>query len=284
LEERNAPEAIRKQLYSLASFLSDNPTTSLPLSLVSLLNRDGQPTRSSTASHVVVSTALHANLLKTAEELRSSIEGVARFKEAAQRNIGIFHSATARLLPASRDGVRLYSPGKRNLHKVKPDSDGAVTIQGPFAYFLATTSVDRLEPDPPFLISPLVKRIPLKDGEVDVIVVRPSRDPVVQAAIGTPGRAVYGADWDGLDTGLQMKAAAAWPARAMSSVGRAYGKGEHVDLVYSTSATSGEENGEHVLAAEGDERESVVEVYRCGGWEWTPLVSSLESFAGRHES
>ena len=241
-----------------------------------LLAADAKASRPSTTSHVVVSTALHANLLRTADELRAEIEGVARFKEAAQRNIGIFHSAKIRFMPAtSGQGISIYSPGTRNFQPCKAAEDGKVTLDGPFAYVLATTTVDRLEPDPPFLISPLVKRISPQKGEMDVVIIRPLRDPVIQQAIGPEAADMTGKTWDALGAESKSRATAAWPARAMSSVTKAYGNGEHVNLVYATNVAADPTDVALVLAEEGDEREPVVEVIRCGGWEWTPNVSSI---------
>ena len=273
LDERRVPGDVRKKLGSVAALLSASNPAELPLSLVQLQTPSGIPTSPATASHVVVSTALHANLLRTADELRSEIEGVTRFKEAAQRNIGIFHSASMRFLPPNQGAVRVYSPGQRDFAPADVSSDGSVSIEGPFAYVLATTTVDRLEPDPPFLISPLVKRIPLRAGEMDVIVVRPTRDPVVLDAIQPGQIPIYGSGWDELDSSAEQRATGVWPARAMSCIGKAYGKGEHVDLVYSSAESADQDAGQHVVAEQGDEREAVVEVFRCGGWEWTPSVS-----------
>lgn len=240
-----------------------------------LLTADAKASRPSTAFHVVVSTALHANLLRTADELRAEIEGVARFKEAAQRNIGIFHSAKIRFMPAtSGQDISIYSPGTRSFRPCQAAEDGTVTFDGPFAYVLATTTVDRLEPDPPFLISPIVKRIQLQEGEMDVVIIRPLRDPVIQQAIGPEASDMTGQTWDALGAESKSRATAAWPARAMSSVTKAYGNGEHVDLVYATDVAAHQTEVAHVLAQEGDTREPVVEVVRCGGWEWTPTVSA----------
>ncbi|KAJ3884139.1 hypothetical protein GG344DRAFT_60780, partial [Lentinula edodes] len=58
-----------------------------------------------------------------------------------------------------------------------------VDLYGPFAYFLSTVNVDRLEPA--FRITPLVKDIPsANDASCDLVAIRPFSSPVV--SIDTP--------------------------------------------------------------------------------------------------
>lgn len=248
----------------------------LPLTIVQPRNADKPPSAPALASHVVVSTALHANLLRTAEELRSTIPGVARFKEAAQRNIGTFHSAKIRFMPsASGQPVRKWNPGRNEHDMVTAGDDGSFSIEGPFSYLLATTVVHSLEPDPAFTIAPLVLRTNMRQDEMDVMVIRPLRDPVVLRAIDPKLQSLSADEWDKLDEEAKARAAAVWPARAMSSIGQAYQAGAHVDLVYATEPGADGSTGAHVKATHGDERESVVEIFRCGAWEWRPTVSNI---------
>jgi len=116
--------------------------------------------------------------------------------------------------------------------------DPIVDLDGPFAYFLSTVNVDRLEPA--FCIAPLASRFPPADASFDIVIVRPLRDPSI--ALDTPA------------------ARAAFVAKLSAIFQGAYRNGSHIDLRYGPNGEIGmEEHGE-----------AVVEYLRCGGWEWIP--------------
>jgi hypothetical protein len=123
-------------------------------------------------------------------------------------------------------------------------------IDGPFTYLLSTTTCERLEPT--FVINPTLKSIPPnpKIPTMDVIILRPQRDPDVRSATVTEEQ--------------QER----WRKRAMEVIGHAYKGGGHVDLLYP------KEGGETRSEGEGD---VVVETFRVRGFEWIPTVSPTTS-------
>ena len=130
------------------------PTTNAPLTAAA---------RTSLGA-VVTSTALHASILHDSEALRATHPGVERFKLAAAQNIARWYRARVRLFvspPAVQGatlttGVEAYDPAKRQFALCDgPEAShdrSVVELEGPFAYFLSTTNVDRLEPT--FRIAP----------------------------------------------------------------------------------------------------------------------------------
>jgi hypothetical protein len=224
--------------------------------------------RTSIRSAVVTSAALHASILHDSERLRATHPGIQRFKIAAEENIKRWYSARVRLLPlldaapsdptsnpsatsnsssnsnSNTSPFLRYSPAKSSFEPISLTDGNDLTLNGPFSYFLSTTNVDRLEPE--FCISPLHSSAPASGPSVDVIVVRPGRDASVSV------------------TTTPQDARAAFAAKIGEVLGGAYAAGTHVDYVY-------DGKGGVVRAEKGDERETVVEYYRCGGWEWTPV-------------
>lgn len=98
---------------------------------------------------------------------------------------------------------------------------------------------------------------------MDVTVIRPGRDPRIRSILAKAG---YGSISEARAAGDQKildAASEAWVPRAWEVLGKAYQEGVHVDLTYETDGEL-ESNGNGVR---------VVEVYRCGGFEWKPLVS-----------
>jgi len=114
-----------------------------------------------------------------------------------------------------------------------------VSEEGPFAYFLSTVNVDRLEPT--FQITPLVTAEPRAGAFLDVVVIRPYRD----------------ASLSGLEAEEERKRFAEKSGAVLSAV---YQSGNHINLRYDPT-------GKIVSEGEG---ELVVEYFRCGGWEWVP--------------
>jgi hypothetical protein len=208
--------------------------------------RGGAP-RTTTFAAVVTSAALHASILHDSERLRAEHPSLARFKLAAQANIARWYAADVALLPlpaplpGTGTAVLRYTPGGA----LAPAQDTA--LAGPFAYFLSTANVDRLEPD--FCIAPLVVRQPAAGPALDVVVLRPGRDGALAGA---------GAPQD------------VFADKVGRVLGAAYAEGAHVDMVFAPDADGS------VRAHSAGAGEPVVEYFRCGGWEWTPRADADE--------
>ncbi|THH20929.1 hypothetical protein EW146_g498 [Bondarzewia mesenterica] len=210
------PSAAGSPLFSLAALLSPSPhLVSLTLALTTLLPPSSHQTApTSVISAVVTSTSLHASILHDSETLRQQMPGIERFKVAAQQNATRWYAARAHLLP----------PVQR--------SKGPLRTSSP-----PSTSTG----SSPRSASPRLRRAhPPSEDAIDVVVVRPSRDPSVRDA-GEEARARF-AD------------------KAWKVLGGAYEDGKHVRLRYNV-------DGEIVEEGDGV---PVVEYFRVGGWEWIP--------------
>jgi hypothetical protein len=236
-------------LASLLSFLSATPRL-VPLTLAytrisppvspdnDKLDRDPASVSSSSSSDdivsvVVTSTALHAAILYDSEALRASMPGVERFKVAAAQNSTTWYRARVRLLgPVQRYDVTTDA-------FIPVDEKEPFELQGPFAYFLSTVNVDRLEPL--FRIAPLQRAIPPPPGALtmDVFAVRPLRDPSLGGKAGEEERERY-------------------KERIWSAIYGAYQDGAHVRARYDTQ--DGKADGL-----------PIVEYFRVEGWEWLPV-------------
>jgi len=195
-----------------------------------------------TVSAVVTSTALHASILHDSEALRKEIPSIERFKVAAYQNITRWYGGSAKLLPSKSTGVvEIWNPFDKEFvpHAESNEDNPYVDIDGPFAYFLSTVNVDRLEPT--FQITPLVTSEPRTGAFLDVVVVRPYRDTSLS----------------GLEAEEERKQFAEKSGEVLKAV---YQSGNHINLRYGST-------GKIVSEGEG---ELVVEYFRCGGWEWTP--------------
>ncbi|KAL4064330.1 ATP-NAD kinase-like domain-containing protein [Scleroderma citrinum] len=229
-------DPVMNRLSSLDAFIARSKPKPLALAYTSLLS--GAPQHNclhTVISVVVTSTALHASILKDSELLRKDMPGIERFKVAAQQNITRWYRSRVKLLPISSTGVvQVYDP----------DTDAFIPYQGPLdmsasiAYFLSTVNVDRLEPA--FLISPLFSRIPSHHISLDLVIVRPERDPTFIMDTPTSREAFA------RKTGVLFAAA--------------YQDGNHIRLRYRQDGDIG-----HY-----DDGPTVVEYFRCGGWEWVP--------------
>ena len=155
------------RLQSLHAFLANKPTR--PLSIASTSVNGATPV----LSVVVVSTALHASILHHSEALRDSHPGLVRFKIAAQQSVNKWYNARVRLSPIPSLGlVQIYDPTSKAFVAL-PDH----SLSGPFAYFLSTVNVDRLEPT--FTIAPLARAIPPPPATCDLVIIRPLRHPSI---------------------------------------------------------------------------------------------------------
>ena len=185
-------------------------------------------------SAVVTSTALHAAILHDSEALRESMPGVERFKLAAAQNATTWYRARVRLLGP----VQRYDVAADAFIPVD-EKEEPFELQGPFAYFLSTVNVDRLEPL--FRITPLQRAMPPPPGALtmDVLAVRPLRDPSLEGKAGEEERERY-------------------KERIWSAIYGAYQDGAHVRARYDTQ--DGKADGP-----------PIVEYFRVKGWEWLPV-------------
>ncbi|KAH7340363.1 ATP-NAD kinase-like domain-containing protein [Rhizoctonia solani] len=236
-----ADAGIANGLQSVVAYLRRTGTTRpLALSRTAIITQDGTE-RESLLSIVVASTALHANLLHTSEELRATIPGVERYTEAAKQNIHKWSHATVRLKSDST-GVLLYDPASDGFVQM---ADKDLPIDGPFAYFLSTVNVDRLESG--FVITPLASKIKPEIDVMDIVIIRPLSSP--QVSQDTPEERTKFAQI------------------LMGSMGAAR-NATHTHVRYHKDEASGES------PSEGADGPLVVEYYRCGGWEWVPIDGS----------
>ncbi|GAA5984585.1 hypothetical protein JCM11641_006558 [Rhodosporidiobolus odoratus] len=261
----SAPGAV---FYSLLSFLGSlSPSTRatephaqpksslLPLSLA--LN--SLPTGDQVLTTVVTSAALHAAILHDAESLRTSHPGIERFKLAAQQNAAQWVSGALKL----RGEVRRYDSTSKQWLTLEGDIDGVVQVEGEFAY-MTTALVDRFEPSfvvAPFR-SPLHPLSPLSssDQSRDTLALTP--DPSIDLILIRPLRHAPTALL--VRQGRSQEAKDKFVDRVWEVSGGMYQEGRHVDLVYGQEERiEGEEEGGEV-----------VEVFRCGKFEWVPPLTS----------
>lgn len=139
-----------------------------------------------------------------------------------------------------------------------------VNLSGEFAYVTAAL-VDRFESTfvpAPFrsALSPLSPSSsavsssahPAGDGSIDLVLIRPLRHAPTAALVRE---------------GQEVEAKKAFVERVWAVSGKMYEEGSHVDLVYA------EEERED----KSEEGKEVVEIYRCGGFEWAPVGPPLLS-------
>ena len=231
------------KLKSLEAFIKDSNVVPLTLAVTTISSplSTQQPCNNVAVSAVVTSTALHASILHDSESLRKEMPGIERFQVAAWNNITRWYSSQVKLLPTpSARVVEIYDPDKKTF-VTHHDSDdhGVVDANGPFAYFLSTVNVDRLEPA--FRITPLASEFVRLEDSLDIVIVRPHRDPTFVA-----------------DT---IEARTSFAEKATAVLTAAYQDGNHINLKYADDGK---------ITAEGT-GPVVVEYIRCGGWEWIPV-------------
>ncbi|EJD52726.1 hypothetical protein AURDEDRAFT_21898, partial [Auricularia subglabra TFB-10046 SS5] len=192
-------------------------------------------------SCVVTSTSLHASILDSAEKLRKDVPRLDRFQLAARENISKWYHARATLLP--RGDVhpappQLYDPGADAFEDADAGAPLELPLAGPFTYFVSTLNVDRLEPK--FRVVPLHRSHPPAQGEMDLIIMRPMRNPCTVAE-GGPARSL-----SALTSSTVLKGA--------------YDEGSHLKLKFDAAG----------LASPDGDGPYAAEYYRCGGWIWEP--------------
>ena len=234
----SAPSAEPTLLASLLTFLSATPRLMpLTLALTTISPGTAQSEQTTVVSVVVTSTSLHAAILHDSEALRASVPGIERFKIAAAQNETTWYRARARLLGP----VQRYDTVARAFVAQEEPCE----LLGPFVYFLSTVNVDRLEQH--FRIAPLQRALPPPHGAqtMDVLVVRPLRDPSLEGKDGEAERKRF-------------------KETVWSAVGGAYQDGAHIHARY--NSPDGKTDGP-----------PVVEYFRVGGWEWIPVSVPLSA-------
>ncbi|KAI3488828.1 hypothetical protein L1887_47027 [Cichorium endivia] len=201
-----------------ASIRSGEGCVDLPLMHVDLGDRQ-------VVAHLVTSHALHAAILHDADTatMRARHTGIERFKAAAALNATRWTHATLTLHPLP-GGVQQYSPQTSSFSRIE---EGKLVLEGPFLYLNAMLT-DRLESA--FIPAPLSSALALPRDAVDVVVIRPTRDPELA---GDPK--------DG-ETFAQTRLG---PITAGM-----YAGGTHIDLTYDTTLP-------------------MVEYFRCAGYDFT---------------
>lgn len=137
--------------------------------------------------------------------------------------------------------MQIYDPASRGFvdHGESTEENPIVKLEGPFMYFISAVNVDRLEPE--FRITPLARTLPSRDATCDMVIVRPLRDPSIDAD--------------------NEQARERYVDKIWKVMKGAYADGTHVNLRY---------DGKGEVTDEGDGI-PVVEYVRCGGWEWIPV-------------
>ncbi|KAK0502984.1 hypothetical protein EDD18DRAFT_1306251 [Armillaria luteobubalina] len=229
------------KLKGVESFIAGSNTIPLAIAITTISSPPTSEKRPEvTLSAVVVSTSLHASILHDSEALRKEHPGIERFKIAAAKNANKWYYSHVKLLPTSAGLVKQFDPSSNTFidHPESEVHDPIVDLYGPFAYFLSTVNVDRLEPA--FRITPLARELPTKGPSCDVVIIRPFRSKT--SMMDTP------------------EAREAFIPNLYSVLGGAYQNGAHVNLRYHKDGS---------ISAEAD-GPPVVEYIRCGGWEWIP--------------
>jgi hypothetical protein len=191
-------------------------------------------------SAVVTSTALHAAILHDSEALRASVPGIERFKLAAEQNSTTWYRSSLNLLPP----VQQYDINAGAFTDVVREDEvgGLMGLDGPFAYFLSTVNVDRLEPF--FRVTPLQRTLPPPPDAhtMDVLVVRPSLDISLEGKCDEETRERF-------------------KEKIWGVFNAAYQDGAHIKAQYDPP------DGK-------TKRMPVVEYFRVGGWQWIPVSLS----------
>ncbi|KAH9905541.1 ATP-NAD kinase-like domain-containing protein, partial [Fomitopsis serialis] len=230
------------KLRSVQALVDGRPSAPLTLALTTLQSPPNKRAPPRVAvSAVVASTALHAAILADSEALRAELPGLERFQRAAAQNLARWYHASVKLFPTAAAGVvEVYDPAAKAFvpHAQSTEDDPIVDLAGPFAYFVSVVNVDRLEPQ--FRIAPLWRDAKPEGAALDVVVLRPERDPSVQ-----------------MDSEETREA---FSEKVKGVMGGAYQDGAHVGLTYTDDG----------CVLESGEGWPVVEYFRCAGWEWEP--------------
>ncbi|KAM0786655.1 hypothetical protein ACM66B_002104 [Microbotryomycetes sp. NB124-2] len=252
--EQKRLSSIKQQLGSLLSHILGK--RSLPLSLAMNRISGSQDVDSSpVVTTVVSSAALHSALLHDAEALRSTVPGLERFKVAAQQNATRWFKGSLTLSSSPSNRVQRYDSLSKSFVDAATEG-GQVELQGPFSYCVSAL-VSRFEPT--FVVAPLRDSTHslAPSGHVatvDVVVIRPLRDPRTRSAV-TEAQ---------MDEQRLQKVRETFAARLWNVTAGMYDGGKHIDTRYDDEQGDGTE---------------VVEYFRCQQAEWRP--DSEEDEKGR---
>ncbi|WFD27851.1 hypothetical protein MNAN1_002857 [Malassezia nana] len=217
---------------------------------------------------VVASHALHAAILRDSEALRSNYPGIERFKIASKENAATWFDATLILQPLEDGHVLTYDPIKHTFVPVNAalddylcHGDGRVEVPGVFVYMNAML-VDRLEAEfvpAPFgglRCEPHLRR---PAGSVDVVVIRPYRNPRMRKLLH-----------EGENTKAMHDEYAQDVVQRVIFEGM-YKGGSHVHFTYTSNGqvdTEGHAGGP-----------KVVEYFRVSGYEWIASADDSQAHA-----
>ncbi|WFD41426.1 hypothetical protein MPSI1_000053 [Malassezia psittaci] len=196
---------------------------------------------------VVVSHALHAAILRDSEALRAEHPGLERFKIAAAQNASCWWNARLTLHPGPNRAVKRYITDTDSFEEIKNGYEntqqGDIIVDGPFVYMNAMV-VERLEPTfvpAPFASGHCKPSLRRSNEELDVIVIRPTQNPILDRNASESQRRAFGHG----------------PLTQVLFEGM-YNEGSHVKFKY---------NSDGSISTHGD-GPSVVEYFRASGYSW----------------
>ncbi|KAK0554469.1 hypothetical protein OC845_000730 [Tilletia horrida] len=275
--------SVRALVNSLAGAPTDDrtaaPSTLVPLTLTSATLKvpDGSHPGSGERkmlAHIITSHALHAAILHDSEALRKEHPGIERFKIAAQKNATVWVDGSLQLRGAAAEEVTLYNPWQDQFIQV---TEAKQRLQGPFLYIAALTT-DRLEPTfvpGPFSTTAALSSAgsrsnphPRPPGAIDLVVIRPTQSPAVQAAASALSEEHQFA-WRSAETQPIRMEYALGPLTKITQL--MYDEGKHAFLTYPSPDPQKEHASikNEVLESSGAGN-VVVEYYRCGAYTWSP--------------
>ncbi|CAO1634872.1 unnamed protein product [Parajaminaea phylloscopi] len=281
--EGSAADGTAWRLHSLQSFLNHAaaPAGTPTLYPVTITSTQTDTVESSPnhpqhmIAHLITSHALHAAILHDSEALRASHPGVERFKIAAAQNVTRWVDGILTLYAEDGGNVERFSPETKAF---VPVASAQSRLAGPFLYMICTT-VDRLEPQfvpAPFASPQVAGQAPSLArplDALDVVIVRPARDPLVQTRIG--GGANARADpafWEAPESLPGRQAFA--ESRATPLTQAMYDQGKHVYLRYPDGSDAETPSSQ---LADDNHGPPMVEYFRCHGYDWQPSASSIRA-------
>ncbi|PWN24261.1 hypothetical protein BCV69DRAFT_243372 [Microstroma glucosiphilum] len=246
--------SLRAYISSLKPAKAEGSFRLYPLTLANTTVHEEDSIPKEVLTHLITSHALHAAILRDSEELRESHPGIERFKMAAQKNVTSWIDGELVLRRAPTAGLPLqkYNPRSRKFDEV--EGEGSV-VEGPF-FYIASMTTDRLEPS--FVPAPFgfaeasssasSSSLARPPQCLDVVLIRPLKDPQVQGESTLQARQTFA------------------EKRVTPITQGMYDEGKHVNLVYPTVEGRLEER-----IREDVEGVDVIDYWRVGGWEWTPV-------------
>lgn len=259
--------SLRAYISSLKPAKAEGSFRLYPLTLANTTVHEEDSKPKEVLTHLITSHALHAAILRDSEELRESYPGIERFKMAAQKNVTSWIDGELVLKRAPTAGLPLqkYNPRTRKFDEV--EGEGSV-VEGPF-FYIASMTTDRLEPS--FVPAPFgfaeasssasSSSLARPPQCLDVVLIRPLKDPQVQVALPNTLKDI---SWEAEST---LQARQTFAEKRVTPITQGmYDEGKHVNLVYPTVEGRLEER-----IWEDVDGVDVIDYWRVGGWEWTPV-------------